>query len=564
MRNAVCFSMIFLFLGILIAGCPPENPVPPTASFTAAIDRLTAAFTDASDPGSADITAWVWDFGDGETSTEQNPTHTYAASGTYTVSLTVTTTVGSHTETWDNGIIVKAVFFVIAGATGDGTSWNSPLGNIQEAVDAAVTTTGGEIWVAEGTYTAGSDPVVLLQPGVALYGGFAGTETSRDNRDVEIHPAIIDGEGARRCIHGADDAILDGFFIQKGFTEGNGAGMFNNAASPAVNRCKFLNNTAGGEGGGMYNNACAPEVIHCLFAGNSAGAGGGIGNVNASPTVSACTFAANRSALSPGIYNTGSSAPFLTGCSFGSNIERVMLPDNVPLDLIACSAGAFFMGSPDTEEGRYGNETQHQVTLTRGFSMGMYEITKRQWQAVMGTSPWSDWPDYILDEPESPAVCISWDDAQDFAEALSDHTDMEFRLPTSAEWEYACRAGSQTRYYWGEDPSYMLIGYGRYAWFEANARFGGAQYAHIVGLMLPNAWGLYDMSGNVSEWCQDYWHVNSAHPETDPTGPASGTDRISRGGSWYTGAQYCRSANKRNDHPTYYDHALGFRIVRSD
>ncbi len=564
MKAVVLVLGMAVCLGTFITGCPPENPVPPTASFTLAIDQLTVTFTDTSTPGSAAITAWVWDFGDGSSSIEQNPVHVYPGPGTYTVSLTVTTSVGAHTETWDDGIILTQVMFVHSGSTGDGTSWASAFGSIQEALDAAVEKSGVEIWVAEGTYTSDIDPVAVMKPGVSLYGGFAGTENARDNRDAEIHPTVIDGEGVRRCIHGADNAALDGFFIQNGFSGGNGGGMYNASVSPAVSHCKFIQNTATEEGGGMYNASSSPTVTDCLFSGNTAGTGGGMTNNNASPAVSACCFCANHAETEPNISNRNGSTPLLTACSLGNSIERVILPENTPLYLIACPAGTFQMGSPDSEQGRYGDETQHAVTLTKGFSMGMYEITKRQWRAVMGTSPWEDWPSGVIDDEDSPAVCISWEDAQEFVEALSDYSDMAFRLPTSAEWEYACRAGTETRYYWGEDPSYMLIGYGQYAWFEANAEFGGGRYAHVVGRMLPNRWGFYDMSGNVWEWCQDYWHGNSAGPEIDPAGPNSGTDRIARGGSWETGATFCRSAKKTNNYPTYYDHTLGFRVVRTD
>ncbi len=564
MKSAAYVLGILACLMTFVMGCPPENPVPPTASFTLAIERLTVTFTDTSVPGSAAITAWAWDFGDGSSSMEQNPVHVYAGPGTYTVSLTVTTAVGSHTETWDDGIVLARVVFVKAGSTGDGTSWDSAFGSIQEAVDAVVEKSGAEIWVAEGTYTAMTDPVVTMKPGVNLYGGFAGTENTRYNRDVEIHPAMIDGEGVRRCVQGADNTVLDGFFVQNGFSGGNGGGMYNGAASPLVTHCKFIRNTATEEGGGMYNASSSPVVTRCLFSGNTAGAGGGISNTNASPVVSECEFCANRAETDPHVYNKNSSAPVLTACSLGNPIERIMLPENTPLDLIACPAGTFQMGSPNSEQGRYGNETRHTVTLTKGFSMGMYEITKRQWRAVMGSRPWADWPNGVIEDDDSPAVCVSWEDAREFAEALSEYTDMDFRLPTSAQWEYACRAGTETRYYWGEDPLYMLIGYGRYAWFEANAAFGGGRYAHVAGLMLPNRWGFYDMSGNVWEWCQDYWHGNGTGPETDPAGPATGTDRIARGGSWETGATFCRSAMKINNHPDYHDHTLGFRVIRME
>jgi formylglycine-generating enzyme required for sulfatase activity len=197
--------------------------------------------------------------------------------------------------------------------------------------------------------------------------------------------------------------------------------------------------------------------------------------------------------------------------------------------------------------------------------MGKYELTKAQWTAVMGTTPWSGRP-YVLDDPDSPAVYISWDmiaGAGGFIESLNAaNPGMNFRLPSEAQWEYACRAGTTTRFYWGDDPSYTEIG--NYAWYEGNAWNAGQQYAHVVGQKLPNAFGLYDMSGNVWEWCQDWCHSNYTGAPTDGSAWESPTDssRVLRGGSWCNNNDSCRSATRYGYYPGRVLSYIGFRLSR--
>ena len=207
---------------------------------------------------------------------------------------------------------------------------------------------------------------------------------------------------------------------------------------------------------------------------------------------------------------------------------------------------------------------QHEVTLTQDFYLGKYVVTKRQWEALMGTTPWSgEWG--VLDNPNSPAVWVTWDDAQDFITALNAHIADTgqgagtFRLPTEAEWEYACRAGTTTRFYWGDDPDYTQIG--DYAWYSGNAWDVGNQYAHVVGLKLPNPFGLYDMSGNVWEWCQDWWGDYPEGPVTDPKGPDSGSLRVHRGGSWSSSPGRCRSAHRYRSTSGLRGRNRGFRLA---
>jgi formylglycine-generating enzyme required for sulfatase activity len=237
--------------------------------------------------------------------------------------------------------------------------------------------------------------------------------------------------------------------------------------------------------------------------------------------------------------------------------ETVMLPGSVPLVMVWIPGGTFTMGSPDTEQGRITPEgPQHAVTLS-GYWMGKYELTKRQWQAVMGTTPWFGQLD-ALDDPDSPAVYVSWHDAQAFLTAANNCTGKTFRLPTEAQWECACRAGTTTRFYWGEDPGYTDIL--AYAWHSGTCR--GAMYAHVAGGKKINAFGLYDMSGNVWEWCQDWYGPYSSTAQTNPTGSAAGPNRVFRGGGFGSSGDYCRSA-RRYGYGSYYTGGdVGFRLAR--
>ncbi|MEW6235841.1 MAG: SUMF1/EgtB/PvdO family nonheme iron enzyme, partial [Candidatus Omnitrophota bacterium] len=224
-----------------------------------------------------------------------------------------------------------------------------------------------------------------------------------------------------------------------------------------------------------------------------------------------------------------------------------------PLEMALIPAGTFMMGSPDNEQDRYSNEgPQHQVTLTKSFYMGKYIVTQAQWQALMGSNPSSG---YGVGS-NYPVYYVSWNDCQTFIQTLNQLGQGTFRLPTEAEWEYSCRAGTTTRFYWGDDSNYSQIG--NYAWYSNNS---GSQ-THEVGLKLPNAWGLYDMSGNVLEWCQDLWGGYSSVPQIDPTGAISGSGRPGRGGCWLdvNGDQRSASRNGLIQDTTYF--YVGFRVVR--
>ena len=242
--------------------------------------------------------------------------------------------------------------------------------------------------------------------------------------------------------------------------------------------------------------------------------------------------------------------------------ETVLLPGGVPLTMVKIPGGTFLMGRyPGEQDSSSSEDPQHSVSVP-GFWMGKYELTKAQWTAVMGTTPWNG-QIYVLNDPDSPAVYVSWNDAQSFITTLNGLTGLTFRLPSEAEWEYACRAGTTTRFYWGDDPSYTVGN--AYCWWRYNAYDVNERYAHIVGLKTENAFGLYDMSGNAWEWCEDDWHSNYTGAPTDGSAwvdSPRGSARVLRGGSWNSDGYLCRSANRGSSIPSYTYGSFGFRLAR--
>jgi len=222
------------------------------------------------------------------------------------------------------------------------------------------------------------------------------------------------------------------------------------------------------------------------------------------------------------------------------------------LTMVALPGGWFEMGSADGEA----DESLHRVWLT-AFFMDQYEVTQESFEKIMGRNP-SRWT-----EPKNPVEQIRWKDAAEYCNARSrleglgacydpatwkcDFGKSGYRLPTEAEWEYACRAGARTKYFFGEDP----VELGKHAWFKGNSTRGPS----AVGGKRPNAWGLYDMCGNVWEWCNDFYKDDYYRhsPERDPRGPETGTTRILRGGSWNSRPDACRSAYRLDENPGYTD-----------
>ena len=222
-------------------------------------------------------------------------------------------------------------------------------------------------------------------------------------------------------------------------------------------------------------------------------------------------------------------------------------------------AGQFTMGSPATEVDRVSNEgPQTRVTLSRGFYLGRYEVTQGEYLSVIGSNP-----SYFTGDTNRPVEQVNWTEANNYCGQLTARersagrlpAGWAYRLPTEAEWEYASRAGSTNRFSYGDDPGYTQLG--NHAWYNANS--GSA--SHTVGGKLPNPWGLYDMSGNVWEWCSDWYGTYPGGNVTDPSGSVSGSGRVFRGGGWYGGADYCRSASRDYCDPAYRLGGLGFRVV---
>ncbi len=233
--------------------------------------------------------------------------------------------------------------------------------------------------------------------------------------------------------------------------------------------------------------------------------------------------------------------------------------NSVGMLLVPIPAGEFQMGSPESETDRYDNETQHKVKVTRPFHLGVFEITQQQYEKVMGTRPWQGRPN-VKEGPDYPATYVNWNDAVAFCRKLSKQEGVEYRLPTEAEWEYACRAGTTTAYGFGDDASKLE----QYTWYRENYWDVGEEYAHRVGRKLPNPWGLYDMHGNVFEWCQDWYApYASAKVVSDPMGPAQGEDRLLRGGAFNFQPGGVRSANRNSGRPGGRYSSLGFRLART-
>ena len=250
------------------------------------------------------------------------------------------------------------------------------------------------------------------------------------------------------------------------------------------------------------------------------------------------------------------------------------LGKGVKMEFVLIPAGEFVMGSPEAERQlalqqakadndqwavqRIPTEVQHRVKITKPFYMGKHEVTQAQWQAVMGDNP------SRFKAPTNPVETVSWEDVQQFLQKLNASKPnpptghggpMRFALPTEAQWEYACRAGTTTAFCFGDNPSMLT----QYAWSRGNSE----GRPHPVGQKKPNAWGLFDMHGSLWEWCADMYGGDyyAQSPPYDPAGPTAGSHRVNRGGSWYYHPWLCRSAYRGLEKPTSRGASLGFRVV---
>jgi len=258
-----------------------------------------------------------------------------------------------------------------------------------------------------------------------------------------------------------------------------------------------------------------------------------------------------------------------TGPATGQRFYRAVAMA-APTNMVFIPPGTFRMGSPTNEVARFDNEgPQMAVTISRGYWMGKYEVTQGEYLAVMGYNPSYFTGLFYVPSTNRPVEMVSWNDATEYCAKLTERewvagrigSNWGFRLPTEAEWEYACRGWTSTRYSYGDDENYTNLT--RYAWYGDNS---GVQ-THPVGQKLPNPWGLYDMHGNVWEWCQDWWSENlPGGIAVDPRGPGTSSYRVLRGGCWsgwsgYFGAVGCRSAYRTLSYPHFRADSFGFRVV---
>ena len=252
---------------------------------------------------------------------------------------------------------------------------------------------------------------------------------------------------------------------------------------------------------------------------------------------------------------------FMVALLLNSHAEhpKEKITNSLGMEFVLIRPGQFMMGSPKDEPGRYAGETQRKVTLTSPFYLQTTEVTQAQWKELMDKNPSSEKGCGI----NCPVEMVSWDDVQEYIKKLNENEGTDkYRLPTEAEWEYACRAGTSTAFPSGKiteldcelDPNLDPIG-----WYCYNS----GNIIHPVAQKKPNVWGLYDMIGNVQEWCQDQFGPYPSGEVTDPKGPAAGTYRVMRGGTCYSPARDCRCASRFGSPPHYRFRHIGFRLYRT-
>ena len=240
-----------------------------------------------------------------------------------------------------------------------------------------------------------------------------------------------------------------------------------------------------------------------------------------------------------------------SGFSLSGNALTIPVKNGISIEMVKVEAGSFNMGATPEMENPYDSEKPvHRVTLTNNYYIGKYEVTQALWQAVMGSNP-----SYFKGD-DLPVEQVSWNDCQDFISKLNAMTGKRFRLPSEAEWEYAARGAKKSRGYQYSGSNTL----GDVAWYYGNS----GPKIHAVGTKQPNELGIYDMTGNVWEWCQDWFGSYSNSPQTNPIGAASGSGRVYRGGSWGNSAGFCRSSCHFYDTPGYRDCYLGLRLVLSE
>ena len=242
--------------------------------------------------------------------------------------------------------------------------------------------------------------------------------------------------------------------------------------------------------------------------------------------------------------------------TMSNDVISIPVKDGISIVMVKVDAGTFMMGNTDEflkifmSSEMKDDELKHEVTLTDDYYMGKYEVTQALWQAVMGSNPSRSKGDNL------PVENVSWNDCQKFIRKLNSMTGRKFRLPTEAEWEYAARGGKKSRgYQYGGSSNISDV-----AWYDGNSY----KKPFAVGTKQPNELGIYDMTGNVYEWCQDWKGSYSNSSQTNPTGPTSGADRVVRGGSWSSNQMFCRSSYRCSFTPSFSNCDLGLRLALSE
>jgi len=264
----------------------------------------------------------------------------------------------------------------------------------------------------------------------------------------------------------------------------------------------------------------------------------------------------NRAIWSVGLLLVASTTD--NGSASDTDPPAKWVSNSVGMKLVLISPGEFVMGSAEAEKYGTHDEKQHRVRITKPYCLAVHEVTQEQYEKIMGEQPWSGRA-YVEEGAEYPATYVRWEEAVEFCKKLSSKEGRRYRLPTEAEWEYACRAGSTSLYCYGDDGADLRT----YAWYSVNSYDGVERYPRQVGSKRANSWGLFDMHGNVWEWCQDWYGEDyyESSPTEDPTGPKSGSLRVFRSGSGDCGSWGCRSAARTALKPDDRGDFLGFRVA---
>ena len=249
--------------------------------------------------------------------------------------------------------------------------------------------------------------------------------------------------------------------------------------------------------------------------------------------------------------STSGASSNMVGSSTSGSVITIPVKDGISIEMVKVEAGSFNMGATPEMKSPYKDEKPvHRVTMTNDYYIGRYEVTQALWQAVMGSNPSKFKGDDL------PVETVNWGDCQDFISKLNAMTGKRFCLPTEAEWEYAARGGKKSRGYKYSGSKTL----GDVAWYEGNS----GSKTHAVGTKQPNELGIYDMTGNVYEWCQDWYGSYSSSPQTNPIGAVSGSRRVRRGGCWCYSARDCRTSYRRGNTPDFRYFDLGLRLVLSE